>query len=151
MQNELNKEAIDRICDLMSLHRMIDAIKALRTVWPFGLREAKDFLDRYRDDVTGLRNQLYKMADLTDGMVFENAFLRIEVKGTDISFAPFLETHRFLMDVLSKIGFNPEFQESHQAFMEAAELFLKMATFDEMNELCADLMKFAGNRPCRVS
>lgn len=147
MAEGLTKEAIDHICDLMELHKSIEAIKALRAAWPFGLKEAKDFLDQYRGDTNGLRNQLLQMANIKEGAVFENSYLRVELKKTGASF---LETHRFLMEVLHRLNLNRDGQETAEAFMEAAELLLAEASFDDINELCARLMIFA-DRPRRVS
>lgn len=143
MPEGLTKEAIDHICDLMELHKIIEAIKALRMAWPFGLKDAKGFLDLYRTDpsrpdLIGLRQKLLSMANLTEFTVFENQFLRIEVKKTGASLP---EAHRFLLEVLSSIYPSADFKERRAAFLYTAEKILDGVSFDEMNELCASLMK----------
>lgn len=135
MSEGLTKEAIDQICDLMELHRWIEAIKALRMAWPFGIKEAKDFLDPYSADVTALRNKLLQMADIKEGAIFENGYLRVEVKKTGASF---LEAHRFLMEVLSKLDLRPDSQEVQDAIMEIADLF-PGTSLEGINELCVRL------------
>lgn len=139
MSEGLTKEAIDRICDFTRDYKTIDAIKALRSVWPFGLKEAVDFLKQYRDDVAGLRNRLLQMADIKEGMVFENYFLKVEVKNPGDSFR---STNDFLMNVLFNTCPNQSksFVERRTIFLDIAERFFAEASFEEMNELCAKLM-----------
>lgn len=147
MPEGLTKEAIDRICELMARNRMIEAIKALRMVWPFGLKEAKDFLDPFRDNPEDLRKKLMEMADIKEGAVFENHFLRIELKREDASFR---NSHDFLMEVLDNLYPNPSLDESGAAFIHAARRFATKASFDEMNKLCGELMDMATRKELTV-
>lgn len=115
LSDKLTMEAIDEICDWAKADRTIDTIKAIRRVWPLSLRDAKEFYDRYRRDITGLRQALLDMAGLKEGMtfVFDNSSLRIELKDARLlnGKGSFKETYGFLMDVLYKLYPNPPSDE----------------------------------------
>lgn len=111
----LTQETIDLICDYARQGNMIEAIKTLRYAWPIGLREARDFMQKYHGDVSGLRQALRQLANLKEGMVFENSYLRIELKAAD---ATFEDIQPFLIQVLESLYPKMTTEQMQQFFLK---------------------------------
>lgn len=117
----LTKETIDEICKAAE-YGLADAVKALRYAWPIGLKEAVTFMRIHQGK--GLRDALLDMANLKEGMVFENSFLRIEFKTADASFS-----------------------EIRQFLIQALEAVYPNATYKEIQEFCMHLISRLKGRP----
>ncbi len=61
MLESLNTESIEEICTIFCKSKM-ETIRRLRYYFPFSLREASDFLDRFNGDSGKLRSELLKLA-----------------------------------------------------------------------------------------
>ena len=112
----LTKEVIDQICD-SAPRSLIDTVKQLRYAWPMGLKEATSFIRNHQASVDGLRKALYDLANLREGMVFENSVIRIELKTADASF-----------------------QEIRLFLIQAMETMYPNLTLRELQDFCTEII-----------
>lgn len=129
----LTREAIDRICE-QAQYGLADTVKSLRYAWPMGLIEAVAFCRNYQGNVEGLRKALLDMANLKEGMVFENSAMRIELKAADVAFK---EVQSFLIQVLGTMFPDLSFKELQDFCMNIIWHLKGRPSAEELQELFA--------------
>ena len=130
----LTKESIDQIWEAAQ-YGVVDTVKQLRYSWPMGLKEAITFVRKYAGNVEGLRKALCEMANLKEGMVFENSFIRIEFKTADASFQ---EIRQFLLQALETAYPKLSFEEVQEFCMQLIWQFKGRPTTEELQQLFAN-------------